>query len=106
MIEDQTAPDPFTTVADKGMRELVATMLSAVTPDEATVLRCRFGIGGVTPMGYEEIARRTGMSRERVRRIERQAMETLRTSGQANAARTFLAEDTPADKGATHLRPH
>ncbi|MBP0639190.1 hypothetical protein [Cupriavidus sp. AcVe19-6a] len=46
MIEDQTAPDPFTTVADKGMRELVATMLSAVTPDEATVLRCRFGIGG------------------------------------------------------------
>ncbi|QYY32737.1 sigma-70 family RNA polymerase sigma factor [Cupriavidus pinatubonensis] len=106
MLEDRAAPDPYRTVADKRMREFVAAMLAAMTPDEATVLQCRFGIGGVTPMGYEEIARRTGMSREKVRRTERQAMETLRSSGQANAARTFLAEDTSADKGATHPRPH
>jgi RNA polymerase primary sigma factor len=40
---------------------------------------------------YDEIARQTGVSGEHVRRIEQHALETLRTSAQASAARSFLA---------------
>ncbi|TDF67229.1 sigma-70 family RNA polymerase sigma factor [Cupriavidus sp. L7L] len=90
LIEDHGAPDPFRTVADTRLREFVSSLLMTVTPDEAEVLRRRFGIGGDLPNSYEEIARQTGLSRERVRRIEQRALETLRASAHARAAQTFL----------------
>ncbi|MCY1290085.1 RNA polymerase sigma factor RpoD [compost metagenome] len=64
-----------------------------MTPDEADVLRRRFGIGGDLPSSYGEIARQMGLSRERVRSIEQKALETLRASAHARAARTFLGTE-------------
>jgi RNA polymerase primary sigma factor len=72
------------------MREFVASLLTTMAPEEADVLRRRFGISGDTPHTYDEIAKQTGVSREQVRRIEQHALETLRSSAQASAARSFL----------------
>lgn len=93
LIEDHGAPDPFETLADTRLREFVSSLLTTLTPNEADVLRRRFGIGGSLPHSHEEIARQTGLSRERVRRIEQKALEALRTSAQARAAQTFLATE-------------
>uniref|UniRef100_UPI003F493420 sigma-70 family RNA polymerase sigma factor n=1 Tax=Cupriavidus necator TaxID=106590 RepID=UPI003F493420 len=92
-IEDHGAPDPFEALADARLREFVSSLLTTLTPNEADVLRRRFGIGGSLPHSHEEIARQTGLSRERVRRIEQKALEALRTSAQARAAQTFLATE-------------
>ncbi|WP_454739971.1 sigma factor-like helix-turn-helix DNA-binding protein [Cupriavidus necator] len=43
-----------------------------------------------TTHSFEEIAQQTGLSRERVCRLEQKALETLRTSAQARAAQTLL----------------
>ncbi|MCY1284110.1 RNA polymerase sigma factor RpoD [compost metagenome] len=93
LIEDHGAPDPFEALADTRLREFVSSLLTTLTPNEADVLRRRFGIGGSLPHSHEEIARQTGLSRERVRRIEQKALEALRTSAQAPAAQTFLATE-------------
>ncbi|MCY1295012.1 RNA polymerase sigma factor RpoD [compost metagenome] len=90
LIEYHGAPDPFKTVVDTRLREFVSSLLTTMTPDESDVLRGRFRIGGDPPNSYEEIARQPGLSRERVRRIEQRALETLRTSAHARVARTFL----------------
>lgn len=90
LIEDRASRSPFDTLADARMRECVAALLKSVTPLEADVLRRRFGIGGAEPATYDAIAKRSGMSRERVRQIERRALAALRESVQAEDAHAFL----------------
>ncbi|MCR4466932.1 sigma-70 family RNA polymerase sigma factor [Burkholderia sp. SCN-KJ] len=90
LIEDQASASPFEQLADTRMRECVTSLLRSVTPAEADVLRRRFGLGGAEPDTYDAIAQDAGMSRERVRQIEKRALAALRTAAEAEGAQTFL----------------
>ncbi|MEN2475397.1 sigma-70 family RNA polymerase sigma factor [Burkholderia sp. GS2Y] len=90
LIEDQASASPFEQLADMRMRECVTSLLRSVTPAEADVLRRRFGLGGTEPDTYDAIAHDAGMSRERVRQIEKRALATLRTAAEAENAQSFL----------------
>jgi len=93
LVEDPSVQTPFNALIESRKRELVASLLKSMTPIEADILRRRFGIGGDAPGTYDEIARQAGMSRENIRLIERRALEALRHSTQARAAREFLETD-------------
>jgi len=76
--------DPSTTgaaaVVDR--RLLVAhggRLLAGLPPRERAILTRRFGLGGTEPATLDEVGRQHGISRERVRQIERAALELLRT---------------------------
>ncbi|WP_175997024.1 sigma-70 family RNA polymerase sigma factor [Burkholderia stabilis] len=90
LIEDQASPGPFEQLADTRMRECVTALLRSVTTAEADVLRRRFGLGGGEPDTYDAIAQDAGMSRERVRQIEKRALAALRTAAEAENAQSFL----------------
>ncbi|OXI70968.1 RNA polymerase subunit sigma-70 [Burkholderia sp. AU31280] len=90
LIEDQASASPFEQLADTRMRECVRALLRSVTPTEADVLRRRFGLGGAEPDTYDAIAQDAGMSRERVRQIEKRALAALRTAAEAENAQSFL----------------
>ncbi|CAM2177146.1 DNA-directed RNA polymerase sigma-70 factor [Burkholderia latens] len=90
LIEDDASASPFDRLADTRMRECVTSLLRTVTPAEADVLRRRFGLGGAEPDTYDAIAQDAGMSRERVRQIEKRALATLRTVAEAEGAQSFL----------------
>ncbi|MGS0890949.1 sigma-70 family RNA polymerase sigma factor [Burkholderia stagnalis] len=90
LIEDRDAASPFDRLADTRMRECVTSLLRSVTAAEADVLRRRFGLGGTEPDTYDAIAKDAGMSRERVRQIEKRALATLRTAAEAEDAQSFL----------------
>lgn len=53
-------------------------MLGSLTEREALVLRMRFGIGGRSPSTLESIGRRLGLTRERARQIQSEALKKLR----------------------------
>jgi RNA polymerase primary sigma factor len=53
-------------------------LLSTLTPREEKILRMRFGIGEKTDYTLEEVGKRFGISRERVRQIEERALRKLR----------------------------
>jgi RNA polymerase primary sigma factor len=89
-IEDESGVDPLEALTGSRLSACVATLLQTMAPAEADVLRQRFGIGDDLPRTYDEIAQRTGLTRERVRRIERQALSALRASEAARAARAFI----------------
>lgn len=89
-IEDETGVDPFEALASHRLNACVASLLKTMPPEQADVLRQRFGIGDDVPRTYDEIAQRTGVSRERIRRIERQALDALRASAGARAAHDFI----------------
>ena len=65
-------------------RELIRKLLAAVdgelTAQEKLVIRLRYGLGGTEPLRQREVAAKTGISRSYVSRIEKRALEKLRSA--------------------------
>jgi len=77
-IPDQSAPALTDTVAQKLLRDHMNDVLSQLQDREQTVLRLRFGLEDGRTRTLEEIGEVLGVSRERVRQIEREALRKLR----------------------------
>jgi RNA polymerase primary sigma factor len=69
----------------KGLQDL----LSQIPPREQQVLRLRFGLDG-EPKTLEEIGGMLGLTRERVRQIEKQAKDRLRQRARMHALQEYL----------------
>jgi len=78
LIEDEESPSPFDVMETKELREMAEKILSDLPPREAEILRLRFGIGGHEEHTLEEIGRKFGISRERVRQLEKKGINRLR----------------------------
>ncbi|MEW6107039.1 MAG: sigma-70 family RNA polymerase sigma factor, partial [Bacillota bacterium] len=72
------------------LRETVATVLKELKPRQQEVLRLRFGLDGQEPQTLDQVARRFGLTRERIRQIEAQALKRLRHPKRSNRLRDFL----------------
>jgi RNA polymerase primary sigma factor len=78
MDEKQIAPDDALVESDS-LRH-VMTMLETMDPREATVLRMRFGLDSNDPRTLKEIGEQLGLTRERVRQIETEALNRMADS--------------------------
>ncbi|MEJ2858356.1 MULTISPECIES: sigma-70 family RNA polymerase sigma factor [unclassified Saccharothrix] len=72
------APDPGAAVAAASVRPAIDTVLKTLTEREAEVISLRYGLSDDTPMSLDEIGRRYGLTRERIRQIEAKGMGKLR----------------------------
>jgi RNA polymerase primary sigma factor len=77
-IEDEESPSPFEVMERKEIRQMAERVLSDLPPREAEILRLRFGISGKGEHTLEEIGRKFGISRERVRQLEKKSINRLR----------------------------
>ncbi|MBI5302030.1 MAG: sigma-70 family RNA polymerase sigma factor [Chloroflexi bacterium] len=77
-VEDQTSPSPWTCAVDSAMRDDVTAALDSLTPREARVLVLRFGLRDGQEQTLEEVGEKFGLTRERVRQIEKDALVKLR----------------------------
>ena len=77
-IEDQDTPEPDEAAAHHLLQETIEEVLSELTPRQAHILRLRFGLGGGEQHTLEEIANKFGLSRERIRQLEKEALRRLR----------------------------
>ncbi|MBI2888274.1 MAG: sigma-70 family RNA polymerase sigma factor [Chloroflexi bacterium] len=80
-IEDVGSPSPLDLITAQEAREEARRGLSILTPRERGILELRFGFAENRPRTLEEIGREFGITRERVRQIEREAIQKLRQSG-------------------------
>jgi RNA polymerase sigma factor (sigma-70 family) len=78
MLEDQQTVRPEETLAEEQLQRRLADCLASLSEREAFVLQRRYGLDCEHPHTLQEIADILGLSRERVRQIERQAFEKLR----------------------------
>lgn len=62
------------------LRRLCLTIDKVLTPQERQVIIYRYGLGGVKPMRQREVAKHTGISRSYVSRIEKKALQKLKTA--------------------------
>jgi RNA polymerase primary sigma factor len=65
-------------------------LLGALTTREQQVLRMRFGIDGLREHTLEEVGRELGLTRERIRQIERHALDKLRARSERVELRSYL----------------
>jgi len=78
ILEDTQTPQPEALVAAAQVRRGVDACLSALTPREALIVRWRYGLDAYEPQTLQEIGDVLGLSRERVRQLEKQAFAKLR----------------------------
>jgi RNA polymerase nonessential primary-like sigma factor len=90
-IEDADAAVAEDAVAFQMMKGDVRTVLSTLEDRERDVVILRFGLDGHQPRTLEQIGKQFGLSRERVRQIERETMAKLRDPQRADALRDYLA---------------
>ena len=73
-LEDTTTPQPDEKVLSDAMSHDIEEMLNTLKPNEARVLRLRFGLNGAKPMSLKEVGDICNLTKERIRQIEKHAI--------------------------------
>ena len=90
LIENVEAPEPQAELVRSEMKDLLEQLLGMLTDRQSQVLRLHFGMEDGNCHSLEEIGTKFGISKERVRQIERQAMERLQRLGAGVGLEDFL----------------
>jgi RNA polymerase primary sigma factor len=83
LIEDVDAPEAGELVDRQLMADQLRHALDALTPREATIMSMRFGLYDGNPHTLDEIGKALGLTRERIRQLEKQSLSKLRHPSRA-----------------------
>ena len=91
-IEDDEAAPPDETATYNLLREHLGEVLNGLPPREVRILQLRYGLLDGQAYTLEEVGRKMGVTRERVRQIEAQALSRLRHPTIRRKLRDYLGE--------------
>ncbi|MBN1428996.1 MAG: sigma-70 family RNA polymerase sigma factor [Anaerolineae bacterium] len=91
LIEDDQSVSPDDMMHMITLGEVVTHILNDLPPREAQILRLRFGLANGIPQTLEQVGKAFGLSRERIRQLERQALQQLRQPQFTHTLRDILA---------------
>ena len=94
-IEDGETPSPDETTTHQILREQLEEVMEELPAREARILRLRYGIPDGKSHTLQEVGNKVGVSRERVRQIEAQALRRLRRPGVRRKLQDFLGPVPP-----------
>jgi len=89
-IEDEDAPSPSDVAYRQLLREALEEVMQALTPRETRILLLRFGLRDGKAHTLEEVGEKFGLTRERIRQIEHQALARLRHPYRCAQLRDYL----------------
>ena len=78
LVSDDRAEDPFAALRDKDLRDEVGDLLDVLYPRERKIIAFRFGLGGGKERTLEEVGRKFGVTRERIRQLQNIALLKMR----------------------------
>ena len=89
-LENQESQSPYEAVQTRELAGRVKEILSTLSEREEKIIRLRFGIGEKAEYTLEEIGKRFNVSRERIRQIEKKALNRLRHSSRREKLKYFI----------------
>jgi RNA polymerase primary sigma factor len=89
-IADDKQISPYEATSKQMLRENIEEVLSALSDREAKVLKMRFGLQGNKTMTLEEVGKKFGVTRERIRQIEAKALRKLKHPSRRKKLQDFL----------------
>jgi len=89
-IEDEESPQPTDVAHQQLLREALEEVMGALSAREVRILRLRFGLRDGRAHTLEEVGEKFGLTRERIRQIEHQALARLRNPRRSNQLRDYL----------------
>ena len=78
VVADDNAEDPYAELEGKANTAMLRQVMKDLDPREVTILRYRFGLDGDDEKTLEEVGRKFGLTRERIRQIQEIALKKLR----------------------------
>jgi len=90
LVEDREAVSPSDAALLTMLRSDVEHVLDSLTPRERRVLQLRFGLDDDHECTLEEVGKRIGVTRERIRQIETKALRKLRHPSRSTKLRDYL----------------
>jgi len=91
-IMDEDSIAPIDAVTANMLREQITEILNSLPPREVRILQLRYGLVDGQSYTLEEVGKKLGVTRERVRQIEAQALSRLRHPTHARKLRDYLRE--------------
>jgi RNA polymerase primary sigma factor len=89
-IEDEESPAPAEAATQNLLKEAIREVLAELPPREVKILQLRYGLLDGHSYTLEEVGKKMGVTRERVRQIEAQALSRLRHPAYRRKLRDFL----------------
>lgn len=92
MVEDKTAESPMKKVEEESLKDAIQKVISTLSENEQEILKLRFGLGEEEPMSLQQIGKKFGLSKERIRQIEKKALRRLRHPSRSMKLQVFMNE--------------
>ncbi len=89
-IEDADAPIPLERASFKLLQEQLESVLHTLSEREKEVIRLRFGLVDGQPRTLEDVGKKFGVTRERIRQIESKTLSKLRHPSRSQKLRDYL----------------
>ncbi len=90
ILEDVHTPQPYETLVREELTQTMDSLLQMLSERQRQILQLHFGMVDGVCYSLEEIGKRMGISKERARQIERQAMEKLQKMGASMGLEAYL----------------
>ena len=90
LLENLQSPEPMQQLVRRELREIMGVLLAKLTSRQQQVLQLRFGMADGICYSFEKIGAKLGISKERARQIEKEAIEKLYRLGAGMGLEDFL----------------
>lgn len=91
MLEDTRYAAPDTKLIEEDMKRELNDVIDTLKPNEAQVLRMRYGLDGQKPMSLKEVGEAFDLTKERIRQIEKIAIKRMRCPVRARRLSSYVA---------------
>lgn len=89
--EDTRYKRPEEIAVENNLNSEINTVLNTLRPNEAKVLKLRYGLNGKKPMSLKEVGDSCNLTKERIRQIEKHAILTLQNTSKKDRLACFVA---------------
>jgi RNA polymerase primary sigma factor len=90
-VEDDSALPPGETASQRMLQEELKLIFSSLDPREVQILQLRYGLKDGRSLTLEQVGKKYGLTRERIRQIEVQALRKLRHPSRSRRLKDYLS---------------